>query len=192
WAEFRTPVKAGEHWLSVTILRMYEGLPAAYKGPKPAKAEARAFNNRGVDAFFVMYLNVVGPYEQARGPSQESVRKVFGDNPVKAPRDAAAVRKVVGGLARRAYRRPVADREVDELVNLVAMVQKDGESFEEGLCLAIQRMLISPHFLFRVEKAPQISEHELATRLSYFLWSSMPDEELFRSADDGKLRQPEV
>jgi hypothetical protein len=72
------------------------------------------------------------------------------------------------------------------------MVQKDGESFEEGLCLAIQRMLISPHFLFRVEKAPQLTQHELATRLSYFLWSSMPDEELFRSAGDGKLRKPEV
>src|SRR5262249_9065403 len=52
WAEFRMPVKAGEHWLSVTILRMYEGLPAAYKGPKPAKAKAKASNNRGVDALF--------------------------------------------------------------------------------------------------------------------------------------------
>jgi hypothetical protein len=192
WAEFRTPVKAGEHWLSVTILRMYEGLPAAYKGPKPAKAEARASSNRGVDAFFVMYLHVVGPYRQAKGPSQESVKKVFGDDPSKAPRDAAAVRKIVADLARRAYRRPVTDKEVGGLVNLIAMAQKDGESFEEGLCLALERMLISPHFLFRVEKAPRLSQHELATRLSYFLWSSMPDEELFRCADEGKLRQPEV
>jgi mono/diheme cytochrome c family protein len=190
WAEFRTPVKAGEHWLSVTILRMYEGLPAAYKGPKPARAQARAANNRGVDAFFVMYLHVVGPYQQAKGPSQESIKKVFGDNPVKGPQDAA-VRKILADLARRAYRRPVTGEEVDELVNLVAMVQKDGESFEEGLCLALQRLLISPHFLFRVEKAP-LTQHELATRLSYFLWSSMPDEELFRCADEGKLRQPEV
>src|SRR5262249_28452928 len=151
WAEFRAPVKAGEHWLSATVLRMYEGLPRAYKGPKPSKAEARASNNRGVDAFFVMYLHVVGPDRQAKGPSQESIRKVFGDNPVNGPRDAAAVRKIVADLARRAYRRPPTDREVDELANLVATVQKDGESFEEGLCLAIQRLLISPHFLFRVE-----------------------------------------
>jgi hypothetical protein len=192
WAEFRAPVKAGEHWLSVTILRMYEGLPADYKGPKPARAKDRATNQRGVDAFFVMYLHVVGPYQQARGPSKESIRKVFGDSPANAPRDAAAVRKIVADLARRAYRRPVTDREVNDLVKLIAMAQKDGESFEEGLCLAIQRLLISPHFLFRVEKAPELSQHELATRLSYFLWSSMPDEELLRLADLGTLRQPKV
>jgi hypothetical protein len=137
-----------------------------------------------------MYLHVIGPDKQARGPSQESIKKVFGDNAAKPPRDAS-VRKIVADLARRAYRRPATDKEVDELVKLIAMVQKDGESFEEGLCLAIQRMLLSPHFLFRVEKAPQLTPHELATRLSYFLWSSMPDEELLRSADDGKLRKPE-
>src|SRR5262245_43435938 len=191
WAEFRAPVKAGEHWLSVTILRMYEGLPAAYKGPKPSKAEGKA-GNRGVDAFFPMYLHVTGPDKQVKGPSQESIKKGFGDNPAKAPRDAATVRKIVADLARRVYRRPVTDKEVDELVRLIEMVQKDGESFEEGLCLAIQRMLISPHFLFRVEKAPQLTQYELATRLSYFLWSSMPDEQLFRCAAEGKLRKPEV
>ncbi len=95
-------------------------------------------------------------------------------------------------LARRAYRRPVTAGEVDELVGLIAMVQKDGDSFEEGLCLAIQRMLISPSFLFRVEKSPHLGQHELATRLSYFLWSSMPDEELLRTADERTLRQPET
>ena len=86
----------------------------------------------------------------------ESVRKVLGDNPT-GPRDAATVRKIVADLARRAYRRPVTDKEVDELVGLIALVQKDGESFEEGLCLAIQRLLISPHFLFRVEKGPPLT-----------------------------------
>ena len=186
WAEFRTPITAGEHWLSVTVLRMYEGLPAAYKGPKPAKAEGRP-GNRGVDAFFPMYLDVVGPRQAGERPSADSLKKIFGDNAAKGPRDAAAVRKIVADLARRAYRRPVTDKEVDDLVKLVAMVQKDGDSFEEGLCLAIQQMLISPHFLFRVEKAPTDSaQHELATRLSYFLWSSMPDDELSRCADAGK------
>jgi hypothetical protein len=192
WAEFRTPLKAGEHWLSATILRMYEGLPAAYKGPKPAKAQAKDFRKRGIDAFFVMYLHVVGPFNQVKGPSQESIKKVFGDHPVKGPRDAAAIRNIVAGIARRAYRRPVTGKEVDELVHLIELVQKEGSSFEEGLCLAIERMLISPHFLFRVEKSPRLSQHELATRLSYFLWSSMPDEELLRCADEGKLRNPPV
>jgi mono/diheme cytochrome c family protein len=191
WAEFRMPVKSGGHWLSVTILRMYEGLPAVYKGPKPSKVEGKGAN-RGVDAFFPMYLHVTGPEKQENGPSQESIKKLFGDKPAKAPRDAAAVRKIVADLARRAYRRPATDKEVEELVKLIEMVQKDGESFAEGLCLAIQRMLISPHFLLRVERGPQLTQLDLATRLSYFLWSSMPDEELLRCADEGRLRQPKV
>jgi hypothetical protein len=199
WAELRTQITAGEHWLSVTPLRMYEGLPPAYKGPKPADTTAGI--SRATDAWFIMYLDVVGPYRQKTGPSEESTRKIFAGASGKGPYDAADVRKIVGNLARKAYRRPVTQQEVDDLVKLVAMVQKDGDTFEEGLCLAIQQMLISPHFLFRVEKtpaagrtggSPDISQHELATRLSYFLWSSMPDDELLRCADEGKLRQPAV
>jgi mono/diheme cytochrome c family protein len=199
WAEFRAPVTAGEHWLSVTLLRMYEGLPLDYKGPKPAKTTARV--SRATDAFFPMYLDVVGPYKQREGPSEESLKKVFPGGPAQGPRDAAYARAILANLARRAFRRPVAEKEVDALVKLVTTVQKDGDSFEEGLCLAIERILISPHFLFRVERRPAagtgedlygISQHELATRLSYFLWSSMPDDELLRSADEGTLRQPDV
>jgi hypothetical protein len=198
WAEFRTPIRAGEHWLAVTIFRMYEGLPPAYKGPKPAKTSFGI--TKATDAFFVMYLDVVGPYQQPKGPSKESLQKIFGDH-FDGPRDVWGARKILAMLARRAYRRPVTDKEVEDLVQLVAMAQKDGGSFEEGLCLAIQRMLVSPHFLFRVEKehslergedSSSLRDHELATRLSYFLWSSMPDDELLRCADEGKLHQPEV
>jgi hypothetical protein len=199
WAEFRAPVTAGEHWLSVTLLRMYEGLPPEYKGPKPAKTTAGI--SRATDSFFPMYLDVVGPYNQIRGPSQDSLRKVFPGGGTKGARDAAHARSILEPLARRAFRRPVAEKEVAELVKLVTMAQQDGESFEEGLSLALQRILISPHFLFRVEKGPApgkgedlygISQHELATRLSYYLWSSMPDDELLRCADEGRLRQPAV
>ncbi len=197
WAEFRTPIQAGEHWLAVTILRMYEGLPPAYKGPKPAKTEFGI--TKATDAFFIMYLDVVGPYRQAKGPSKESLRKLFGGDRFDGPRNAAAARKVLANLAPRAYRRPVTDKEVEDLVQLVTMVQEDGQSFEEGLCLAIQRMLLSSHFLFRIEKSPaghrgeeRLNQHELATRLSYFLWSSMPDDELLRCADEQKLHEPTV
>jgi mono/diheme cytochrome c family protein len=199
WAEFRTRISAGEHWLSVTLLRMYEGLPPAYKGPKPANTTAGI--SRATDAFFPMYLDVVGPYEQAKGPSETSLKKIFTCGHVHGPHDAACARKILADLARRAYRRPVTDKEVEDLVRLVEAVQKDGDSLEEGLCLAIQRLLISPQFLFRIEKplpanqedAPyRINQYELAIRLSYFLWSSMPDEELLRCAEEGKLRQPDV
>jgi hypothetical protein len=191
WAECRVPIPAGEHWLSVTVLRMYEGLPAAYQGPKPAPDNGEGIT-RATDSFFPMYLDVVGPYRQAEGPAPDSVKKIFGDRP--GLRDLDHARRIVADLARRAYRRPVTEQEVEGLVKLVAMVQKDGDSLEEGLCLAIQKMLISPHFLFRVEtpSAGALSAHELATRLSYFLWSSMPDDELFRLADAGKLGQPAI
>ncbi len=191
WAECRLPITAGEHWLSITVERMYEGLPATYKGPKPAPDNGEGIT-RATDAFFPMYLDVVGPYKQEKGPAPASVKKLFGDRP--GPRDLALARKILRDLARRAYRRPVSDGEVAGLVKLVAMVQKEGDSFEEGLCLAIQQMLISPHFLFRVEKtlSGALSSHELAARLSYFLWSSMPDDELFRTAEEGTLGQPAI
>lgn len=199
WAEFRTSITAGEHWLSVTVLRMYEGLPPEYQGPKPAKTDAGI--SKATDAFFPMYLDVVGPYQQVKGPAKESLKKIFTTVPVNGPHDATSARQIVADLARRAYRRPVSKQEVEDLAKLVDMVQKDGDSFEEGLCLAIQQMLISPHFLFRVEKPSSsdqgdkprpIRQHELATRLSYFLWSSMPDEELLHSADEQRLHEPAV
>lgn len=198
WAEFRLPIAAGEHWLSVTILRMYEGLPQAYKGPKPSEAPGTL--RIGVDAWFPMYLDVVGPYDQVKGPSDESISKIFPHGQPRRTPNAAAVREIVANLARRAYRRPVSDQEVDDLVKAVALVQQDGDSFEEGLCVAIQKMLISPHFLFRIEQSPArngkdvhpITQHELATRLSYFLWSSIPDEELSACADEQRLREPNV
>jgi cytochrome c553 len=95
-------------------------------------------------------------------------------------------------FATRAYRRPATDDEVKRLVRFVQLAREQGDSPEVGLKLALQAVLISPHFLFRVEKDPEkddfISQYELASRLSYFLWSSMPDDELFKLAKEGKLR----
>src|SRR5262249_2389433 len=88
WSEIRTRIPAGEHWLSVTILRMYEGLPATYKGPNPSKTGG-ASTFAATDSFFPMYLDVVGPYQQTMGPSEESCRKIFGHGPGKGPHDAA-------------------------------------------------------------------------------------------------------
>lgn len=107
--------------------------------------------------------------------------------------------QIMGRLARRAYRRPVTANEVDSLVRFVRLAKADGQSTEQGLQLAIQAMLVSPHFLFRIERDSNpndpsavhaISDLELASRLSYFLWSSMPDEPLLQMAEAGKLRQP--
>src|SRR5262249_60191380 len=94
-------------------------------------------------------------------------------------------KKIVSLRARRAFRRPVTSREVEQLAGLVSLAQKHGDSFEEGICLSIEAMLVSPHFLFRIEKDLQdvsaegghpIGDYELPSRLSYFLWSGRPDE----------------
>ncbi len=105
-------------------------------------------------------------------------------------------------LARRAFRRPVTTREVEKYIELDADgAQKEEGSFEEGLAVGIQALLVSPDFLFRLERdrpgtapaaAYRITPHELATRLSYFLWASMPDAELRRAADAGTLRDPQI
>ena len=101
----------------------------------------------------------------------------------------------------RAFRRPVTDDDVNRFVDIVEMASGDGEVFEQGIQYAVQAVLVSPEFLFRVETDARpddpmadrpVTDYELASRLSYFLWSSMPDEELFRLAERGELRQPDM
>ncbi len=113
----------------------------------------------------------------------------------------ACVEKIVATLAHRAYRRPVTKPEVAALMKFVNMARADGQSTEQGIQLAIEAMLVSPNFLFRIERDPDpadpvkvhnVSDVELASRLSYFLWSSMPDDELLALAEAKKLRAPGV
>lgn len=113
----------------------------------------------------------------------------------KAPQGDA--RKVLTDFATRAFRRPVETAEVDALLGLFSAAEKRAELFEDAIRSALRAVLVSPHFLFRVEVprgpgAQPVSDFELASRLSYFLWSSMPDDELFRLAAENKLRDPAV
>ncbi len=112
-----------------------------------------------------------------------------------------AAREVLAALAYRAFRRPVAEDELDRLLGLVKLAQEGGADYRESLKFGIQAVLVSPYFLFRIEldddpeelPAPRrLNEYELATRLSYFLWSSMPDGELFALAEKGQLHENEV
>ena len=107
-----------------------------------------------------------------------------------------AAQKILLAIATRAYRRPVSENEISGLVKLVGMAVEQGEDFERGVQLGVQGILISPHFLFRIEADPEpdnpmkqrdLGQFELASRLSYFLWSSMPDDELISLAEAGKL-----
>jgi mono/diheme cytochrome c family protein len=132
-----------------------------------------------------------GPF--ASNEEKPSRKKIFVCDPKTG---APCVTRILTSLARRAYRRPVTRVEVAALQRFVAMAKIDGQSVEEGIGLALQAMLVSPHFLFHIERdrflndptrVHRITDVELASRLSYFLWNSMPDDELLALAERGQL-----
>jgi hypothetical protein len=141
---------------------------------------------------FLDSITFIGPYPSS--VEKPCRKKILLCDPNSG---AACVQRIVATLARRAYRRPVTAKEVSALMKFVAMAKADGQSTEQGIELALEAMLVSPNFLFRLERDPPgsagphpVSEVELASRLSYFLWSSMPDDELLSLAEAGKLRTP--
>lgn len=223
--DFRARVTAGDHWIAVTIMNLYDGLPAKYAGPNPAtrpappppvfrpprnlpperveqirkQFEARMARLTPVNEARITSVEIGGPYDQIAGPSEESLERVYVCGHRDGRHESSCGRRIVGDLARRAWRRPVKSAEVSKLIALMDQVRHTGDSFEEGLVVALQAILVSPHFLFRIEQDRQaasasapIGQFELVSRLSYFIWSSMPDEELFRVAQQGTLRRPDV
>jgi mono/diheme cytochrome c family protein len=151
---------------------------------------------------YVEHIEIEGPVnvKPSSASMPETHARIFTCTP-DGKNATACARVILRNFARRAFRRNVTDEEVDRLMKLFAAVQADGENFEESIKLTLEAVLVSPHFLFRVEvdqetKDPQgiypINEFELANRLSYFLWSSMPDEELFGLARRNELRKPGV
>ena len=141
-------------------------------------------------------VTIVGPY--ASTTEKASRKKILICDPATGQ---VCVDKIVSTLARRAYRRPVTRAEVAQLTKFVALAKADGQTVEQGIGLAIQAMLVSPHFLFHIERDPdptdptkvhRVADVELASRLSYFLWNSMPDDELLSLAERGTLDTPLV
>ncbi len=225
-------VGAGEHWVAVSVLNMYDGLPARYKGNKPnmspeppppdmgrfkpkpnaTPAELKELEQRKKQflshfssegalitdvAFRVSFVEIMGPFNAVETPAPESRKKIF----TCTTQDAACAQKIISDFARRAYRHPVEAQEVTRLAALAAASRKRGDSFDQSIGTALEAILVSPQFLFRIERAPKaaapggdhpIGDYDLASRLSYFLWSSMPDDELLRAADEKTLRKPDV
>ena len=222
---FRARITAGDHWVAASIMNLFEGLPASYNGPNPSKRpapviefkpppglpperiaefrkrfEARKAEKVPVNDARISSLEIGGPYSTGGGPSKEALKRLYVCGHLNGQHQSGCARRIVAALGRRAFRRPVTPQEVSRLTSLVLAATKAGDSFEEGLCVAIQGILVSPNFLFRIETDPpnsvasahEINQHELASRLSYFLWSSMPDDELLACADQGILRRPAV
>ncbi len=181
----RVRVAAGGHQLKVTI---------SYDGERPELTD-KTKQPLGFNAILIK-----GPYNQSPPAATESYKRVFTCGHAYGAHQPSCANKVLADFARRAYRRPVEKQEVNALARFVEMAQREGDTFEQGIRLALQAALVSPHFLFRIERDPEsnrsgmhrINDHELASRLSYFLWSSMPDEELMRLAGANRLNQPQV
>jgi hypothetical protein len=145
---------------------------------------------------FIGSITFVGPYPSK--VEKQSRKQILICDPATGP---ACVEKIVTNLAHHAYRRPVTKTEVAGLLKFVALAKSQGQSTGQGIQLALEAMLVSPEFLFRIERDPsptdpekthRLSDTELATRLSYFLWSSMPDDELLGLAEAGKLHEAAV
>jgi hypothetical protein len=141
-----------------------------------------------------------GPYRIEGLGDTPSRRSIFECRPPRAGDEEACARRIVSKLARRAYRRPVTEAEIGILLGFYRQGRDNG-GFEAGIELALERTLADPNFLFRVEREPQgattgtvyrLSDLELASRLSFFLWSSIPDDELLDKAVNGKLHDPDV
>lgn len=195
----RLAVKAGVHSVGVTFVKRSS---AAAEGIGPARLPVTNFSyyatkvgNPSLDA-----IEIGGPYDGRTPADTPSRRRIFICQPKETHAESACARKILTTLARRAYRRPVSDEDVEPLLKLFAE-GRHGKSFEAGIEMALRAMLVDPDFLFRIERDPRggapgtahrIADIELASRLSFFLWSSIPDEELLSRAESGKLADPIV
>jgi hypothetical protein len=185
----RVPVKAGTRTLVATFVK------------DTVKPEGILVNGRET-AFFegVGSISVAGPYN-VQGPGATPSRdRIFICHPVASADEQACAEKIISSLAHRAYRRPIA---ADDLPQLLALFRQgaEGGGFEAGVRLALLKILVSPEFIFRMEFDPpsaapgsvhRISDVELASRLSFFLWSSIPDDELLAVAERGELSNASV
>ena len=150
----------------------------------------------------VRSISIEGPFHKnPYAHLSKTHQQIIFSRPSSTKKLKVAAREVMRKFATRAYRRPVKEDELDRLVRLIDTTVKQGETYEQGVQLAMQAVMISPYFLFRVEvdehpnnpdKKHTLSDYELASRLSYFIWSSMPDERLIKLAAENKLHQPHV
>ncbi len=203
--QLRIPITAGPHDIGVTFYRnppvLVEQVRERFQNPRTAGNSG----GPGGSMPTVTSLTIAGPYD-IRGPGITPSRdKVFVCQPVTGSEELDCARTILAGLARRAYRRPVTSADVEVLIEFFEMglVNGDGSAasrgFDSGIELALRRLLVSPEFLVRIEADPTgvasdtpyaVTDIELASRLSFFLWSSIPDDELLDLAERGVLSQP--
>jgi hypothetical protein len=194
------PVKAGSHLVGVTFLadnfspsldliRQYER-KSLEDNPIPQLQYHPAVGS----------LRIRGPFTPTRPEDSRSIRKVYSCQPSSAEQELSCAKQILTTLTRRAYRKPASPQDMDFVLGFYQEGRKEG-TFQDGIELALRRILTSPQFLIRAEREPEniragqpyrITDLELASRLSFFLWSSIPDDQLIEVAASNELHQPAV
>jgi mono/diheme cytochrome c family protein len=195
----RVKVTAGPHMVGVTFVSRN-----AAESDEPLQLHERHHDLQDMNGIpQIDHMNLTGPFNPIGPGNTPSRQRIFTCRPGErsggsAPRvdEPSCARTILSGLARRAYRRPVTDDDLAPVMNLYAEARKKG-SFDTGIEQGLRLILASPKFLFRTEVAPaagvaRVTDLELASRLSFFLWSSIPDDTLLSLAGAGKLSQPAV
>ena len=192
--EVRFSADAGTRLVGVTFAKETT-VPEGIFQPRLAGIETKYWRDNPLS---VTRVTISGPYDVKGRGDTPSRRRIFLCRPTGSGDEEACAEKILSTLARRAYRRPVTDADVQSLLSLYKEVQSS-QGFEAGIGMALRAILVSPEFLFRIERDPagvapdtayEISDLELASRLSFFLWSSIPDDPLLDLAAAGELKDP--
>jgi hypothetical protein len=197
--EVRVPVKAGIHQVGVSFVRRFWEPEGVLQPPQRGFARTTNELYHGYPAVESVFIG--GPYQIAGvGDGSPSRRSIFVCRPKNAAPEEPCARQILTMLARRAYRRPVTEQDIDRLMEFYKKGRATG-TFDSGIQRGLERILASPSFLFRIEREPSnasvvsafhLSDLDLASRLSFFLWSSIPDDELVNTAIAGTLKEPAV
>ena len=192
----RVPVKAGPHTVIVTFLRRNSA-----ESDEPLQPFTRDHDLQNMNGLpLVERVQITGPFDASGSGDTPSRRRIFSCKPSGASDEVPCAKKILTTLARRAYRRPVTEKDLELLLSFYQKGRNQG-SFDRGIETALRLILADPKFLFRYEADPanvapggiyRVGDLELASRLSFFLWSSIPDDTLLNVAAQGKLKDPAV
>jgi mono/diheme cytochrome c family protein len=189
--EFPLALSAGPKLIGVAFVQRTEARDEATLRPR--------MRSRGTQPA-VASVTISGPSAVTGAGESPSRRRIFVCRPASAADEEPCARRILSALARRAYRRPVSEADLRDLLPFYQQGRTE-RGFDFGIQRAVERLLVSSQFLFRIERTPagaaagtlhQVSDLELASRLSFFLWSSIPDDELLDTAAAGRLREPQV
>ena len=200
--EFRLPVPAGPHVVGVAFLQeSYAAIEDLVRRPTATTRDLNTGVTFGYQTVpHVSRVEITGPYDVTGSGDAPSRRKIFVCQPSTAAEEGPCAEQILSSLVRRAFRRPADAADVESLLPFYELGRAKG-SFDAGIEMALRRILADPEFVFRFERPPadvpsgsvyELNDVELASRLSFFLWSSIPDDELLDLASQGKLRDPAV